>query len=66
MRLYELTPGTYRITRGPDSDGDHKPDRIDASQVVEIKRNTGVSLTLPARKMQVVLVEKSKGGEAQE
>lgn len=58
MRLYELTPGTYRVTRGPDADGDDKPDRIEQSLTVNVERYTGVALTLPSRKMQVISVQR--------
>jgi hypothetical protein len=58
MRLWELAPGTYRITRGPDADGDDRMDEIAESRITEIKRRTTVVLTLPGRRMQVVCVER--------
>ena len=58
MRLYELAPGTYRVTCGPDADGDDQMDEVARSMTVNVKRRTGVRLTLPGRKVQVVLVEK--------
>jgi len=60
MRLYELDPGEYRVTRGPDRDGDDQADRVEGSQTVDVKPHVGVALTLPARQMQVVCVQKSR------
>jgi len=59
MRLYELSPGKYRVTRGPDTDGDDEMDKVVEAQTVDVRQHTGVALMLPARKMQVVRVEKS-------
>ncbi len=59
VRLYELQPGDYRMTRGPDADGDDKMDEITESTEVTVERSNGVQLTLPARKMQVVRIDKT-------
>jgi len=58
MRLYELQPGKYRVVQGPDADSDDEMDEITESTEVTIERRTGVRLTLPSRKMQVVCVDK--------
>ncbi|MFH1919866.1 MAG: hypothetical protein ABIP48_08285, partial [Planctomycetota bacterium] len=56
MRLYELAPGKYQVTRGPDADGDDQMDEVAQSLSVEVQRRTGVALTLPSRKVQVICV----------
>jgi len=58
MRLWELAPGTYQVTRGPDADADDQMDAIAESFHVDVERRTGVVLTLPARSVQVVCVER--------
>ena len=58
MRLWELAPGTYRVTRGPDADGDDEMDEIAESLTVDVERRTGVMLSLPTRSVQVVCVER--------
>ncbi|HUT93808.1 MAG TPA: hypothetical protein VMY37_30375 [Thermoguttaceae bacterium] len=58
MRLWELAPGTCRVTRGPDADGDDQMDEIAESLTVDVKRGTGVVLSLPTRSVQVVCVER--------
>jgi hypothetical protein len=57
MRLYELAPGAYRVTYGPDSDGDDQMDEVTESVTISVQRRTAVKLTLPSRKVQVVSVE---------
>ena len=57
MRVYQLAPGTYHVTQGPDSDGDDRMDRIAESFTVDVERRTGISLTLPSLKVQVVAVQ---------
>ncbi len=58
MRLGELAPGEYRVTAGPDVDGDDRPDRITQSINVQVERHVPVLLTLPSRTVQVICVEK--------
>jgi hypothetical protein len=58
MRLYELQPGKYRVVQGPDANGDDEMDKITKSTELAVERRTGVRLTLPSRKMQVVCVDK--------
>ena len=58
MRLGELTPGEYLVTRGPDADGDDAADSIAESKNVNIARHAPVELTLPSRAMQVVRIER--------
>jgi hypothetical protein len=58
MRLYELEPGEYRVKQGSDRDGDDEMDQVTESTDVMIQRNTGVRLTLPSWRVQVVQIEK--------
>ena len=58
MRLWELAPGAYRVDLGPDADGDDQVDEVTQSKTVKIERRTGVTFTLPSRKMQVISVQK--------
>jgi len=58
MRLWELAPGSYRVSYGPDADGDDEMDEVSGSLSVEVERHTGVDLTLPCRKVQVVCVQR--------
>jgi hypothetical protein len=58
MRLYELAPGTYRFSRGPDLDSDDNMDKVVESKTIDVKQHTGITLTLPSRKVQVLRVEK--------
>ncbi len=58
MRLGELAPGEYLVTRGPDADGDDVADSIAESKTVTITRHAPVELTLPSLEMQVVAIEK--------
>ena len=59
MRLYELQPGDYRMTRGPDANGDDEMDEITESTEVTVERSSGVQVTLPSRKMQVIRIDKT-------
>ena len=58
MRLGELAPGEYLVTRGPDADGDDVADSIAESKTEDITRHAAVELTLPSLEMQVVNVTK--------
>ena len=58
MRLGELTPGEYVVTRGVDADGDDVADSVAESRTVNITSHAPVELTLPSREVQVVIVER--------
>ena len=59
MRLYELQPGNYRMTRGPDADGDDEMDEITEATKISVERSNGTQITLPSCKMQVVRIDKT-------
>jgi len=58
MRLYELQPGKYRMTLGPDANGDDEMDEIAESTELTVEQFSGVPLTLPSRRMQVVRIDR--------
>ena len=58
LRLGELTPGEYLVTRGPDADGDDVADSVAESNTVTVTPLAPVKLSLPSLEMQVVTVKK--------
>ncbi len=54
MRLWALEHGKYRITAGPDGDGDGRMDRAERTADREIARADAVALELPPRAVTVV------------
>jgi hypothetical protein len=58
MHLWELEPGDYQVVQGPDTNGDDNMEAITSSSNMNVQRNTGVQLSLPSRKIQVIQVER--------
>ena len=49
VRLWTLDHGRYRLTFGPDADGDDNMDQVTGEESIEISRATPVELTLPPK-----------------
>ncbi len=64
-RLWELEPGAYEVTVGPDADGDGQPDTIawrgslEAPDRVGLRRPADLKFTLPPRTLTAVVVERA-------
>lgn len=54
MRIWALVHGCYRLTVGPDADGDMQADGTERSETLELARAEAVELTLPPRQVTVV------------
>lgn len=46
MRLWSLAHGRYRMTIGPDADGDFKADKIEIDKPLDVTRGDAISLTI--------------------
>ncbi|OHB64264.1 MAG: hypothetical protein A2Y77_04395 [Planctomycetes bacterium RBG_13_62_9] len=57
IRFWALSHGLYRLTVGPDADGDFKADRIESEKSVELARADSVPLTMQPRTVTVVTLE---------
>ncbi|OGV61661.1 MAG: hypothetical protein A3K19_15270 [Lentisphaerae bacterium RIFOXYB12_FULL_65_16] len=60
MRFWTLEHGRYRLTMGPDADGDDKADQADRQDTVEIQRATAVPVTLPPRQVMVLELQQEQ------
>jgi hypothetical protein len=47
MRLWALDHGRYRLTVGPDADGDMQANGTPRSETLELARADAIELTLP-------------------
>jgi hypothetical protein len=54
IRLWTLDHGQYRLTVGPDNDGDDVADRFTREDTVEVARATALSLLLPPKTVVVI------------
>jgi len=54
MTMWTLDHGTYRLTVGPDQDGDDRADRVNRDEKLEVQRATRIPLTLAAKTVSVV------------
>jgi len=57
MRIWALEHGIYQLTIGPDSDSDHKMDRVKRRESLELAKADKIELTLPPRLVTVISVE---------
>jgi hypothetical protein len=55
LTFWALAHGRYRLTLGPDADGDDRPDRIARDEVVVLHRGASLPVTLPPR--QAIVLE---------
>ncbi|NQT87962.1 hypothetical protein HQ560_14435, partial [bacterium] len=60
MRLWTLDHGEYRLTFGPDADGDDAMDGPERTETLNVLRATAVPLTLPPRRVSVVELRQTK------
>ena len=56
VRLWQLVPGRYEITAGPDGDGDDRMDALKHRENVRIERASRVTVPVPFGTVQVVHV----------
>jgi hypothetical protein len=54
VRFWTLLHGRYRLTLGPDANGDDRADRISREATVEVQRATPVAVSLPPRQVTVL------------
>ncbi|MCL4194500.1 MAG: hypothetical protein KJZ87_22380, partial [Thermoguttaceae bacterium] len=59
-RFWTLDHGRYRLTLGPDSDGDDKADTSPREETVQIARATPISITLPPRTVTVLELKQTE------
>ncbi len=60
MRLWALAHGLYRLTVGPDADGDFQADRIETDKSVELARAAAIPLTIHPGMVTVVALEQQR------
>jgi hypothetical protein len=60
MRLWALAHGLYRLTVGPDANGDFQADRIETDKSIELARADAVSLTIQPGVVTVVTLEQQR------
>ena len=60
MRLWALAHGLYRLTIGPDADGDFKADKIEIDKSIELARADSIPLTIPPRAVTVVTLDQQR------
>jgi len=53
MVVWQLEPGLYELTVGPDADGDDAPDHILHSESVSVRRGTRLQVPLPYGQLQM-------------
>ncbi len=53
-RFWTLDHGRYRLTLGPDANGDDRADSVELQQELEIQKATAVPLTLPPKQVMVL------------
>lgn len=54
MKVWNLQPGKYELTAGPDADGDDEMDVIEVTKEYVLERGASVALELPSQKTWVV------------
>ncbi|MDH7569727.1 MAG: hypothetical protein QHJ73_09090, partial [Armatimonadota bacterium] len=54
MRVWDLRPGVYRLTGGPDENYDDLPDQHSLQRSVELERGAVVPLVLPPQQLFVI------------
>jgi Zinc carboxypeptidase len=59
MRVWALEHGQYQLTAGPDADGDHRMDRIERSESLELTRGDRIELTLAPRAVTVFEIKQT-------
>jgi hypothetical protein len=60
MRLWALAHGAYRLTVGPDTDGDFKADKIETDKFIELARADAIPLTIQPGMVTVVTLEQQR------
>ena len=62
MRTWRLAPGRYKLTMGPDADGDNKMDRAEVETDLELeeRRHNPVPLRLPPGRLVVVELDQEE------
>jgi hypothetical protein len=56
MRVWNLKPGTYRVSAGPDLNDDDEIDEVESTQIIDIERTTTIPIILPSRKSWIVSI----------
>ena len=54
MRIWLLDHGRYRVTFGPDADGDDQADSVSLETSMELQRASGVPVNLPPKATTVI------------
>ena len=57
IRVWALEHGRYKLTVGPDSDGDKKMDSIVRTEILELAKADRIQLTLPPKAVTVIEIE---------
>ena len=66
VRVWQLEPGRYALTVGPDADGDDVADSVDHERQVDVRRGATLTVPLPQAKLLLVnLRQVSKTDEPQ-
>ena len=60
MRLWALAHGQYRLTIGPDADGDFKADKIEIDKSIELARADSIPLTIAPGVVTVVTLDQQR------
>ncbi len=59
MRVWALEHGLYQLTVGPDSDGDHRMDRVERSESLELTKAGKIDLTLAPGAVTVIEIKQT-------
>lgn len=57
MRLWALEHGVYQLTAGPDSDGDHRIDRVESSESIELAKADTIELIIVPKVVTVIEIK---------
>ncbi|MFW6038851.1 MAG: LamG-like jellyroll fold domain-containing protein [bacterium] len=57
VRVWQLEPGTYRVTAGPDEDGDDAMDTVSYETTLELRRASELTLPIPHGVLQHVRIK---------
>ena len=59
MRVWALEHGLYQLTAGPDSDGDHRMDKPERSESLELAKADKIDLTLAPKAVTVIEIKQT-------
>ncbi|MGC9318978.1 MAG: carbohydrate-binding family 9-like protein, partial [Armatimonadota bacterium] len=60
MRVWRLDHGRYRVTLGPDADGDDRADSVASEREMQLQRYAALPITLPPRQTTIVEVTQTE------